>query len=297
MAARRVRRVRVAATETTAQPPPDNPAVASPNFSDAQLQTLQQMISSSISSVLQAPVLDSVSPTPNREVPLLSPGKAEACGHVSISTREKIKRGEYIELNSLLPPTPGYQVEESLAKQIRLSEDDGQLVLSTTSGAAKRKLDNLAAWLEAWSIYCSILCVAQSDRASELIAYQLRIVQPARKYRWPAVSEYDMCFRQKAAYIPALQWDTVDTDLYTRCFTGQTHIMCTLCKRSGHAATSCVLRSQTQSQREKSLSASPVPTCGLFNRGSCSYNPCRFRHKCNSCGGDHPVSSCKRQAS
>ena len=243
----------MAATETTAQPPPDNPvvAVASLNFSDAQLQTLQQMISSSISSVLQAPVLDSVSPTPNREVPLLSPGKAEACGHVSISTREKIKRGEYIELNSLLPPTPGYQVEESLAKRIRLSEDDGQLVLSTTSGAAKRKLDNLAAWLEAWSIYCSILFVAQSDRASELIAYQLRIVQAARKYRWPAVLEYDMCFRQKAAYIPALQWDTVDTDLYTRCFTGQTHIMCTLCKRSGHAATSCVLRSQTQSQREK----------------------------------------------
>ena len=154
MAPRRVRHVRVAATETTAQPPPDNPVVtvASPNFSDAQLQTLQQMISSSISSVLQSPVLDSVSPTPNREVPLLSPGKAEACGHVSISTREKIKRGEYIELNSLLLPTPGYQVEESLAKQIRLSEDDDQLVLSTTSGAAKRKLDNLAAWLEAWSI-------------------------------------------------------------------------------------------------------------------------------------------------
>ena len=294
MASRRVRRVRISenARVDAVQPQPQTNAAdasASANFSDAQLHSLQQMISSSISSLLQSSATPALPAITGNETP--PPGKAEACGHVGVSTRDKIKRGEYVELSMLLPPNPGQQAEGSLAKRVRLSEDDGHLVLSATSGVSKRKLDNLAAWLEAWSVYCAVIFEANSDKASELIAYQLRIVQATRRYRWSAVLDYDMSFRQKAAYVSSLPWDKVDTDLYSRCFTGQAHSVCTLCKRSGHAATSCVLR-----QKDKSSTATSSPTCGLFNRGNCAYKPCKFRHACSSCGGDHPASSCKRQS-
>ena len=67
-------------------------------------------------------------------------------------------------------------MEESLAQRTRLSEDVGHIVLFATSGAAKKKPDNVASWLKAWLVNCSVVFEGYSDRASELIAYQLRIV-------------------------------------------------------------------------------------------------------------------------
>ena len=214
----------------------------------------------------------------------------ESCGHVSLSLLEKIKRAEYIELSALLPPTQSS--DESLAKRVKLSEDDGQLVLTAASSTPKRKLDSLSSWLEAWSVYCCIVFAEQSSKAAELMEYQLRIVQAARKYPWTAVLDYDTRFRQKAARTPTLRWDSVDTDLYTRCFTGQGLTFCSLCKRPGHVATACTSRQPREKESRKSGNA--TTTCDLYNRGNCSFRPCKFLHQCNVCGGDHPATNCRK---
>ena len=53
-------------------------------------------------------------------------------------------------------------------------------------------------------------------------------------------------------YVSSLLWDRVDTDLYSRCFTGQAHLIYTLCTRSGHTVSSCIF-----CQKEKSLTPWP----------------------------------------
>jgi len=173
-----------------------------------------------------------------------------------------------VDLSTLLPTQP---FDAPPAKRVRVSDEDGQLVL--TSSHQKRKLENLHSWLEAWSMYCSVVVDQQPSKASEFLAYQLRIVQAAKQYRWTAVAQYDVCFRQKAARVPTLRWNLVDNDLYARCFTGQAH-----------------------ARPQEGKSAGGSTTCTLFNRGNCSFRPCKFLHKCNSCGGDHSASICRKSS-
>ncbi len=40
-----------------------------------------------------------------------------------------------------------------------------------------------------------------------------------------------------------------------------------------------------------------TPTCGEFNsKKGCTFNPCKFRHVCRGCGGDHPRHRCTVEA-
>ena len=37
-------------------------------------------------------------------------------------------------------------------------------------------------------------------------------------------------------------------------------------------------------------------TCGLYNASEgprCNYDPCKFAHRCRTCGGPHPASMCR----
>ena len=215
-----------------------------------------------------------------------SRGKKTLFAHLSLSVLEKIRRGEYVDFCTLLPPSISTE-SEPLAKRLRVSEDDGQLVVSTATNN-KRKIENIYAWLEAWTIYCGVVFAEQPSKSVEFIGYQARILQAARKFRWSAVMEYDIAFRQSAAREPDTLWNEVDTDLYTRCFTGQTQVVCTTCKRTGHLASSCLAR------EGKNTTSKPV--CAMYNSSRCSFPNCRFRHVCRKCGGEHPATKCTKAA-
>ena len=206
--------------------------------------------------------------------------------HVPRSTYDKVLRGEYVELALFLTPL----TDEPAAKRVRVSEGSGQLVLSP-SLPSRRKLERLPVWLEAWSVYCALICDTQPARAVSLIRYQLCIIQAAKRYRWAAVCQYDEEFRRKLAHSPGMQWDVVDQDLYTRCFTGQALVLCPLCKRLGHTANTCTSRDQRKP-------GTTQPACELHNKGRCNFRNCRYRHVCSSCGApDHVATRCGARAS
>ena len=214
-----------------------------------------------------------------------SAGKAsELFAHVSQSLIDKTRRGEIIEFGSLLPPNPAEAGSD--AKKLRVSEDSGELVVSAAL-PSRRKIEGFYSWLEAWTIYCEIIFAERPDKALEFIGYQARILQAARRYRWPAVLEYDTAFRQRAARNSEVRWDVVDIDLYSRCFTGQGHVTCTTCKRSGHSAATCTVR---EGRKAEGLAKSSI--CALYNSSKCSFRSCKFRHVCKTCGGDHPATQC-----
>ena len=284
---------------TVAVPAPSAEPAVEP-FTDAQMQVLQNVVSASIAEALGN---GTVSTTPaNQQLSqaagataqsatasslLSSRGKAGGLfAHVQLPVIEKVRRGEYIDFSHLLPPIGGQHDSEPLAKRVRLSEDDGQLVLSTSS-ASKRKIENIHSWLEAWSIFCAIVVSNQPSKALGLISYQATILQASRRYRWSAVCDYDVSFRQRMARDLDMVWDTVDTDLYARSFTGQAHAICNSCKRPGHSASTCTAR---DSGNKKSSSKQPI--CAMYNSSKCSFPNCRFRHCCKTVWGDHPASRC-----
>ena len=151
-----------------------------------------------------------------------------------------------------------------------MSKDSGQLVLSL-SLSSRRKLESLPIWLEAWSVYCAVICDTQPARAQSLITYQLCIIQAAKRYRWLAVCQYDEELRRKLTHSPSVQWDVVDQDIHTRCFTGQAHVLFPLCKRLSHTTNTCTSRDQREP-------GTTQPACELYNKGRCNFRNCRRCH-------------------
>eukprot|EP00117_Sycon_ciliatum_P027537 scpid108675/ scgid22351/ len=119
-------------------------------------------------------------------------------------------------------------------------------------------------WLEAWTIYCCIISDQQPAKSLELWGYQLQVLQAAKRSRWAAVAEYDVQFRQRASCCSEVQWDKIDMDLYTRCFTGQSLSFCSACNKYGHVAASCLSTPRTQAQNS---AGSTTHTCDAFNKG------------------------------
>ena len=207
--------------------------------------------------------------------------------HVALAQIAKVLRGDFIDLSCLLPlviaSTP---TAEPHPKRIRVSEEDGDLVM-TASSSSRLRIASLQSWLEAWTIYCCIVANQQPSKSSELLGYQLIVLQSAKKFRWAAVADYDTQFRQRASRCSEVLWNKTDMDLYAHCFTGQSLPICSACHRPGHLAASCL---SSPRGRQPQSAARP---CDAFNRGRCNFRSCRFRHVCSSCGaGDHPRSQC-----
>ena len=119
-------------------------------------------------------------------------------------------------------------------------------------------------------MYCAVICDTQPARARSLITYQLRIIQAAKRYRWLAVCQYDEDFLWKLTHTPSVQWDVVDQDIYTRCFTGQALVLFPLCKRLSYTTNTCT----SGDQREPGTTQ---PACELYNKGRCNFRNCRYR--------------------
>ena len=229
-------------------------------FSAGQLATLQSLISSIVQAAAQSG--NGAGPTTSASAPAPSEATGKAIfSHVSSTVLQNIRQGEYVDLATLLPAHGG----EPQAKRVRVSEEEGQIVLTTASAQSHRKIESITSWLEAWFIYFAVVVSERPDRGPEFVSYQYRIVQAAAKFKWSAVQEYDTSFRQLASRDVDLMWDRVETDLYTRCFTSQSLSWCSTCKKTGHLAPSC------NNSAKGSKVSSTAPVCTLFNRGLCHY--------------------------
>ena len=91
-------------------------------------------------------------------------------------------------------------------------------------------------------------------------------------------------------------------------FKSKLRVRCELCLTLGHDAGGCTrtegaLRLRTMevglgaphpssSERGVPQGYEATDTCKLYNEGRCYYHhPCKFRHVCRACRGDHPASA------
>ncbi len=143
------------------------------------------------------------------------------------------------------------------------------------------------------------------------------IVRASQDYKDLAWLRYDVGFRRQAALTSNWKWSTINTTLYSLCFTTSLKggvSRCELCLGTLHTAAECALQGEPDpdlKDRVKTVEATllalaerqqkrPVgqssQVCRLFNAGKCHYNRCKYVHEYQQCRGPHPSSRCQRQA-
>ena len=77
-----------------------------------------------------------------------------------------------MEFEELLPEVIGQQPEETVQVAITAGRPLELVSQNKSSGLTKRRIKDLATWLEAWTTYVIVVVQASPERASELLAYQ-----------------------------------------------------------------------------------------------------------------------------
>ena len=179
----------------------------------------------------------------------------------------------------------------------------------------KRQIPDIYSWVQVYSIYMLVFSSQYPNWTSELISYQLFIVQHSKKFEYPLWLQHDT--------------DSANGQLPTNIPNGSKythssmpmHSLIVENQRSG--AQACHLEGGNHTYdcpkftfiqpclQTSSLPYSPSPTHSPYPikkpcippakrskpdhciKGSCPYGTdCKFTHKCAHCWSGHPVTSC-----
>ena len=235
---------------------------------------------------------------------------------VSQALREKIGRGEFVDLGLLLENWGEYTDPEQLARNVQLSLDSGGHPVFKPI-VPKAKIDSLAKWTSAFLVYSSIFIDFHPQRAQEMLKYIQIIRSAAIRFGSIGWRLYDSHFRMRQQRNPQNLWSTIDSELWFLFVVSNS-------SRRGLATP------QLQAQRFQAASAGKAPAYnfsqraqvfpaqsqqratgggmgkspGLFQQGAsvcfdfnsakgCNRKVCKFAHKCAECGRqNHGSTSC-----
>ena len=214
--------------------------------------------------------------------------------NVDSATKARIEKGEYIELEKLLPK-PRSGREDSHLEWV---SKEGMAFLNPVQDHEQR-ITNVRHWEQAFRVYAAIYCVANPSRAGEIWQYIYTINAAASTYIWENVAYYDMTFRQMMAERPARPWSKTYTQLW------QLSLKDTIPKNNNNYASNAGNNQSGKSGGESSGGPGNSKNhktwhdncCWIFNRnGKCNRSGCRFDNHCSYCGAwNHESNSCKKR--
>ncbi|XP_033738797.1 uncharacterized protein LOC117326238 isoform X2 [Pecten maximus] len=195
--------------------------------------------------------------------PLLS-----VCGelgvNVPLNIKEKIWKGEFLDLGLLLATDPDNFSQQPLIVK------NGSLQLGNIS---KRKIGSIYEWTDSFLVFASIFLAKYPARTQELLKY-INTVRSAHTsfggYGW---KNYDSQFRLRQASDPSRSWGTIDAELWLTCL-GQSSF--------GVQQNRGVQNWPTNNQK----------VCYAYQKGACQRFNCQFDHLCSRCWGSHPSMNC-----
>ena len=239
---------------------------------------------------------------------LLSPTISPTYGLPSVPARlrDRITRGEFVDLNELLPECIGVDEEDVT----RLSIDSGrsvQLIYKPSSQAprtTRRRIHDIGTWLEAFTLYSRVLLDTSPEKTQALLAYQATILEANNNYQTDAWIAYDIRFRRALSSMPKqYSWQVIDPNLWQSCFTSRGRASCPRCSLIHPTPTQqCPFRGGLLLAAGSSGSpfSSSTPSfqgkqiCRNFNRNTCSNGACPRAHVCLKCRGKHSEANCKK---
>ena len=201
---------------------------------------------------------------------------------------KRIRRGKFVAFDKLLLPV----IDETLAVHA------GQAAKrSRDYSSAKRRVIDLASWLEAWNIFLAVRLQVSPSSALQLAKYQAIMCQLFSSYPVGVCIKYDSLFRQAAAWDRShlTPWNQVKDDILLWCATRHPF-------RSARQPNASTLQTSTANSSSRATQGRVTHTpsgqeiCRKYNYSSCTRADCSFAHKCwlAGCLGDHPGKSCPR---
>ena len=187
--------------------------------------------------------------------------------HVSKQIKEKIVKGEYVELENLLPVSlSDSNMQYTRSRHIVMGRD-GQLELQSKN---VKKINDISTWLDAFIAYCSIYLTAHSNCAQSLLKHMFNVKLASSMSKGLGWKSYDQQFRMKKSQNPSMSWGNVDMELWVLCM--------------------------SHSQLSFNDTQTPVTQYGkcydFNNKGRCTRMSCRYLHRCIQCSGLHSAVVC-----
>ncbi|OCT76554.1 hypothetical protein XELAEV_18031757mg, partial [Xenopus laevis] len=134
--------------------------------------------------------------------------------HLKLETKEKIWKGEFVEIFSLLPLEEAVEVKEDDKKEGKKEEEE--------RAKRYRKIPKtFGNWLRAFCILAGVIGEKHPQKCSALFCYLDGIWEAFRVYGGLAWWRYDEQFRQRLAANPGMRWDQLDMTLWMRLMLAQ----------------------------------------------------------------------------
>ena len=207
--------------------------------------------------------------------------------HVDPALRSKIERGEFVELERLLPKTRGsFGLDDS---RMNLVQRDGQVFF--VPAANGQKINSVRKWEQAFRIYAAIYSQANPSRAAEIWQYVHTINVAASGYLWENVSHYDITFRHLMSQNPARSWSKIYNQMWNMALRDPL-------PRNNQNFNSSTTHSNGNNRKSGGQNGNGQRKpryCWGHNRGNCKdgVEKCKFIHRCSYCDkADHIKSSC-----
>ena len=211
-------------------------------------------------------------PTPPNQIENIPTGMV--LPPVPTSLVEKSESGAFIEIGDLIPT--------------HLGLDD------TARSKLRHSVTNISEWLQAFTVYVSVIAKKQPNHVPDLMGYQILILEASNESCNDCWLGYDRRFRQLAASRSNCKWSDMDSTLWNMAFTAQARTgQCVYCFSLFHASKHCELTSDggvnTEPQYLRSRRTVPRShrlICCHWNEGhtpNCSFPNCRYEHICSLC--------------
>ena len=236
------------------------------------------------------------------------------------SAKKKAWAGQLVPLCMFLP---GYSDHDSSPSLVPTQQEDGTFVFVSYTSEREKRLSKRALtpaeFVNAFTCYKEVILERFSNRARELDADLLHIIELANSYTGRAYWQYHTAFAKKAANLWAhgvrLDWAVLDPILLHQAIASERAHFCDHCQEAIHSTTACPLypaRSAWQGGKlasrlaENTSKGSGDPprhktyfkgeeVCENFNHRECKLKACKYKHVCKFCQStEHPISMCKK---
>ena len=209
------------------------------------------------------------------------------------SLRVKIERGEFVELERLLPKERGFGTRsgsDDLNRQIyQLITQGTNNYLEPPLSRATGKINSIRKWDQAFRVYAAIYTNANPERASEIWQYVYMIHTAATSNPWDDVYYYDINFHKLMASKPWRSWGKTYTQGWNMAFNNST---------VGHQGGQSSSNSNSSSSKFSSGKSWKDECCWRYNKNRCqkSGSDCNYDHRCTYCAGwNHGFYNCRKR--
>ena len=210
--------------------------------------------------------------------------------HVDTATREKIGRGEFIELEKLLPKTRT-QVMNSNDEGIEVICNGSMYILPSTSNK-ESKINSVRCWEQAFRVYAAIYSEINPGRSAEIWQYVHVINTAAASFVWENVAFYDHTFRRLMESKPKRSWAKIYNQMWNLAM--KDHIN----TRNQGNTSGYQGNHFNNAGTSKKFGDWRDRCCWRYNKGKCRKWDCKWDHHCNvlSCGPySHPTNQCNKR--